>query len=70
VKSKAEEMLKVRPWPGRPLAAGFMSSSGSSCSSESLRDEEIPEREEEDDEEVRGPGELEARLASSRESRA
>lgn len=70
VKSKAEDTLKVRPWPGLPLAAGFMASSGSSCSSESFRDEDIPEREEEEDEEVRGPGELEAKLASSRLSRA
>jgi hypothetical protein len=70
VKSKAEEILKVRPCPGLPCAAGFIASSGSSCSSESLRDEDIPEREEEEDDEVRGPGELEAKLASSSESRA
>jgi hypothetical protein len=70
-KSKAEETDNVRPWaPGRPFAAGFRASSGSSSSRESFREEDMPDREEVEDVEVRGPGELDARLASSRESRA
>lgn len=69
LKSKAEEMEKERPsGSGPPFAATFLSSRGSSCSKESLREEVMPDLEEEED--VRGPGELEAKLASSRESRA
>lgn len=52
---------------GRPRAAGFLSSRGSSSSRDSLREDATPDLEE--DEEVRGPGELDARLASSNESR-
>ena len=71
MKSKAEETEKVLPWaPGRPFAARLRSSRGSSSSRESFREEEMPDREEAEDVEVRGPGELDARLASSRESRA
>lgn len=50
------------------MAAGFLSSRGSSSSRDSLRDEAMPDLEEED--EVLGPGELDARLANSKESRA
>ncbi|KUI71600.1 hypothetical protein VM1G_11757 [Cytospora mali] len=68
VKSKAEDTENVRPWPpGRPLAAGFPASKGSSCSSESFRDEDMLGRES-----VSAPSswsEL-ASEASSRESRA
>jgi len=71
VKSKAEETEKERRCdPGRPLAAGFRSSRGSSSSRESFRDEEMPDREDAEDVDDLGPGELEAKLASSRESRA
>jgi hypothetical protein len=69
-KSKAEDIEKVRLCAaGRPFEAGFRSSRGSSSSRESLREDPTPERDEED--EVRGPGELDdAKLASSKESRA
>lgn len=71
VKSKAEETENDRPWgPGRPFAAGFRSSRGSSCSRESFRDEDMPDLEEVEDVDVRRPGELDAKLASSKESRA
>ena len=61
----------MRPWaPGRAFAAGLRSSRGSSSSRESFRDEDMPDREEVEEVDVRGPGELDARLASSRESRA
>ncbi len=71
MKSNAEDIEKERLCgSGPPFAATFLSSRGSSCSRESLREEVMPDREEVDDEEVRGPGELEAKLASSRESRA
>jgi hypothetical protein len=53
-----------------PFAAGFRESKGSSSSRDSFRDEEMPDREEVEDVDVRGPGEEDARLASSRESRA
>lgn len=70
-KSNAEDIEKVRPCPtGRPEAAGFRSSRGSSSSSEILREDVMPDLEEDEDEDVRGPGELDARLASSKESRA
>ena len=71
-KSKAEVIENVRPWlaPGRACAAGFLSSRGSSSSKDNLREEAIPEREDVEEEEVRGPGELDAKLASSKESRA
>ena len=70
-KSKVEETEKDRLWgPGLPPAAGFRSSRGSSSSRESFRDEDMPDREEVEEEDVLGPGELDARLASSRESRA
>jgi hypothetical protein len=58
-------------WPvGRPLAAGFRSSRGSSSSRESFRDDDMPDREEVEDIEDLGPGELDAKLANSKESRA
>jgi hypothetical protein len=64
-------MEKERLWSaGRPVAAGFLSSSGSSSSKESFREEDMPDREEEEEDEVRGPGELDAKLANSKESRA
>jgi len=70
-KSKAEETEKARPWPaGRPFAAGLRSSRGSSSSRDSFRDEDMPDREEVVDVDVLGPGELDARLANSSESRA
>lgn len=50
-------------------AAGFLESKGSSSSSESFLEEEMPDRDEVEDVDVRRPGELDARLASSRESR-
>lgn len=66
VKSNTEEFEYDR----LPLvfAAGFRASRGSSASRESFLEEDMPDRDEEED--VRAPGELEARLASSRESRA
>lgn len=67
-KSKAEETENDRLW-GSGLEAGFRESKGSSCSRDCFRDEEMPEREEVEDVDVRGPGEEDARLASSRESR-
>lgn len=71
MKSKAEDMEYERLCgPGRPFAAGLRSSRGSSSSRDCFRDEEIPDREESIEVDVRGPGELDARLANSRESRA
>lgn len=66
MKSKTEE-LEYDRLP-RVFAAGFRASRGSSASRESFLEDEIPDREE--DEDVLAPGELEARLANSRESRA
>lgn len=66
VKSNAEDTEYDRL--PRSRLVGFRSSRGSSSSRDSLREEDMPDREEEVD--VRGPGELEARLANSRESRA
>lgn len=53
-----------------PFAAGFRSSRGSSSSRESFREEDMPEREEVEEDDVRLPGEDEAKLANSKESRA
>jgi hypothetical protein len=64
-------MENVRWWPvGRLCAAGFLSSRGSSSSKDSFLEDAMPDREDVDEDEVRGPGELDAKLASSRESRA
>jgi len=70
VKSKAEEMEYERPWAVRlALPARLALSNGSSFSRDNLREEEMPEMEE--DREVRlSSGSEEAREASSRESRA
>lgn len=65
-KSNTEETENDRSCLGR--AAGLRSSRGSSASKESFLEDATPDLEEE--EEVRGPGELDARLASSKESRA
>lgn len=71
-KSKTELTEYDRAW--LPLtfawAAGFRSSKGSSSSRDSFLEEAMPEREEVEDVDVRVPGELEAKLASSKESRA
>jgi hypothetical protein len=67
-KSKTEETEYDRAWLFLGFAAGLRSSNGSSSSRDSFREDAMPEREEE--EEVRCPGELDAKLASSKESRA
>ena len=69
VKSKADDTEKVLLWGyGLPFAARLWVSRGSSCSSESFRDEDIP-GDEVDSVEVLLLWEEDAREASSRESR-
>jgi hypothetical protein len=68
VKSNTEAFENER-WP-LVFAAGFRESRGSSASRDCFREDEMPDREDVEEEEVLGPGELEARLANSRESRA
>lgn len=69
MKSKTEEMEYDRPRVVRlVLLAELALSKGSSCSSDNLRDEVMPERE--DESEIRlSSGSEEASEASSRESR-
>lgn len=69
MKSKADDTEKVLLWAfGLPFAARLWLSRGSSCSSESFRDEEMP-GEEVDSVDVLLLWEEDAREASSRESR-
>lgn len=69
-KSKADETEYDRPWGIReePPFAGFKADRGSSSSSDSFREEDIPEGDEAKDERPE-MGEEDAREASSRESR-
>lgn len=68
MKLNVEDTEKERLWTvGLPFAAKLLLSRGSSCSSESFLEDEMPDREEE--EEVLWPGEEEAREANSSESR-
>lgn len=69
MKSNADETENVLLWGyGLPFAARLWASRGSSCSRESLRDEEMP-GEEVDSVEVLLLWDEDAREASSRESR-
>ena len=70
MKSKTEDMEYERPWGMRlALLAGLALSRGSSFSSDNLREELIPDLEEDSDIRL-SSGSEEAREASSRESRA